>query len=652
MNTEPIGTMRPRSEDGERHYRELFAHTTDGVFVIDVVGARFRIVELNPAEERLIGISNAQAAGRFVDEALAPQIAASLTANYDRCVETMQPLTYEETVALPAGKSSTFVTTLVPVLDGAGRVRRIIGVAHDTTAAMAANAALRASERRFRQLAETIREVFWIMDLGSAEMVYVSSAYEAIWGRTCESLRQAPATWLDAVHPDDRLRVAAAFVQRHASHEPMELTYRIRRPDNTDRWIRDRSFPIFDAHGALAQIVGLAEDMTSLVKTEESLRQAQKLEVVGQLAGGVAHDFNNMLSIILSYAAFLLERLSPDDPLRVEVEEIQHAGERSAELTLQLLGFSRQQLRRPRVMSLEPVIQTTGRMLKRLLGENVRLVLRTPVEVGNIESDPGQIDQLILNLAVNARDAMPAGGDLSIETANVDVTGYHPSVPPGSYVTLTVRDTGQGMNAATLARIFEPFFTTKEIGRGTGLGLAVAFGIVKQNDAHIFVESEEGKGSSFRVYFPRTDRALEPTSSAPPQETVGGHARVLLVEDDDRVRAMMAMILRGRGYEVVERQTGAEALLLCEHDPETFDLLISDVVLARIGGIEMACRLNLTRPQMKVLLVSGYTVNVNALNEAMASGCGFLAKPITPTRLLDKVRSVLDAPLKIRAACP
>jgi two-component system cell cycle sensor histidine kinase/response regulator CckA len=208
------------------------------------------------------------------------------------------------------------------------------------------------------------------------------------------------------------------------------------------------------------------------------------------------------------------------------------------------------------------------------------------------------------------------------------------------------------MNAATLSRIFEPFFTTKEAGHGTGLGLAVAFGIVKQNNAHIVVDTEEGQGSSFRIYFTRTNRALEPMSSVPPRQTVGGHARVLLVEDDDRVRAMMAMILRGRGYEVVERQSGAEALLLCEHDPETFDLLVSDVVLARIGGIEMACRLHETRPQMKVLLVSGYTVNINALNEAMASGCGFLAKPITPTLLLDKVRSVLDGPLKFRAPCP
>ncbi len=384
-----------------------------------------------------------------------------------------------------------------------------------------------------------------------------------------------------------------------------------------------------------------------LRKTEEQLRQAQKMEAIGSLAGGVAHDFNNLLSVILTCTDLALEGMPPGDPRRLELEEVLKAGARAADLTRQLLAFSRKQVLQPRVVDLNHIVSGLEKMLRRLLTEEVELVLLTEPSLGTVYADPGQIEQIVINLAVNARDAMPQGGKLTITTRNAEasdlalIDGTAPA--PAGYVVLAVADTGGGMDAETRTRIFEPFFTTKEPGKGTGLGLSTVFGIVKQSEGHILVESEPGEGSTFKVVLPRTDKRAVTPSSPPSATKLRGHETILLVEDDDQVRAAMRSVLRRQGYEVLEAQNGGEAFLTCEKHRTKIDLLVTDVVMPRMSGTELAARLAALKPEMKVLFVSGYAESLLAQHGLEERRVAFLQKPTTSDALARKVREVLDA---------
>jgi signal transduction histidine kinase len=390
----------------------------------------------------------------------------------------------------------------------------------------------------------------------------------------------------------------------------------------------------------------LQRALEQLRHSEEQLRQAQKLEAVGRLAGGIAHDFNNLLSVILSYTELLLSEPGLEQRNQSELEEIKRAGERAADLTRQMLAFSRQQVLEPKILDLNDVLANLSRMLVRVLGEDIELKILPGGPLGVVKADPGQIEQVVMNLVVNARDAMPRGGKLTIATSNVDLDEEyargHLGVIPGPYVLLSVSDTGVGMNKATQTRIFEPFFTTKERGKGTGLGLSTVFGIVKQSGGNILVYSEPNFGATFKIYLPQASGAAAAVSSQKPALATRGSETILLVEDEDQVRSVADGILRRSGYHVLEARSPAEALFICEQHPARIDLLLSDVVMPGLSGRMLAERISAMRPGIRVLFMSGYTDDAMLHHGVLDSGFAFLQKPFTPGSLSRRVREVLD----------
>ena len=435
---------------------------------------------------------------------------------------------------------------------------------------------------------------------------------------------------LEAFHTTRRnleALLAAAETQRHALAESQE---RLR-------------LALAEVEGSSRQQIGSEQESrkraeSALRSTEEQLRQAQKMEAIGRLAGGVAHDFNNLLTVILSYSTLLIDRLRPGERLREDLEEIRTAGLRAAALTQQLLAFSRKQVLQPRVVDLNQVTRGMQHMIERLIGEDVQLSVRLAPDLGKVKCDPGQIEHVIMNLAVNARDAMPAGGKLLIETSMVEDGA-------GRQVMLAVTDTGEGMDAQTRLRVFEPFFTTKPQGKGTGLGLSTAYGIVQQSGGSLSVESERGAGATFRMLLPETHVAEETPAAAEANPVPhGGAERVLLVEDEEQVRAILRAILERGGYKVLSACNGREALQLFEAEREPIEIVITDVVMPEMSGRELVERLIARCPGLRVLFISGYNDNVIGRDGELDANVAFLQKPLTPEALLRKTREVLDAP--------
>jgi nitrogen-specific signal transduction histidine kinase/CheY-like chemotaxis protein len=404
--------------------------------------------------------------------------------------------------------------------------------------------------------------------------------------------------------------------------------------------------PVRDALGEVTHFIATKQDVTEHKQLGQQLIQAQKMEAVGRLAGGVAHDFNNLLTIINGYAALLSEETSTEDPRRARLKEILMAGERAASLTRQLLAFSRRQVLEPRVLNLNSVLADIEKMLRRLIGEDVELVSTLKPDVGRVKVDPGQIEQVIMNLALNARDAMPEGGKLLIETSNVEIdekyVRSHSPMMPGKYVMVAVSDTGCGMDLDTQAHIFEPFFTTKEEGRGTGLGLATVYGIVKQSGGFIWVYSEPGRGSTFKIYLPFIEENVPKAKPAKVRtKQVKGSETVLVVEDEGGVRSLVCQTLASQGYKVLEAAGAAQALKISEQHTEPIHLLLTDVVMPQTDGKKLAMRLSTLHPETKVLYMSGYTDDAIVRHGILNVGTSFLQKPFLPRVLLLKIREVL-----------
>jgi signal transduction histidine kinase/ActR/RegA family two-component response regulator len=439
-------------------------------------------------------------------------------------------------------------------------------------------------------------------------------------------------------------RIAEEF-RTHASRMEAEVFRRAQEIQEANRELRELQAQL--ELRVEARTEDLVRSNQALRRSEEQLRQAQKLEAIGRLAGGVAHDFNNLLTAIMGHSHFLHQRFESDDPAARDAEDILKAAERAASLTRQLLAFSRQQILEPKVLDLNVIITDLDRMLRRLIGEDIDLVTAPLKDLGQVKADPGQIEQVLINLVVNARDAMPDGGKLTIETANVDLDeGYAQAridLTPGRYVMVAVSDNGCGMSRETASRIFEPFFTTKPMGQGTGLGLSTVHGIVKQSEGHIEVYTELGQGTTFKVYLPRVEEVAEDRPVAQPEVLDHpGHGTILLVEDEDIIRRVIVTSLRMSGYTVIEATDGSDAISVCENRDQPIDLLITDIVMPLMSGPELVRRVRAVRPRLPTLLISGYTDRALVHQGIRGTGMAFLQKPFTPDVLARKVREVLD----------
>jgi PAS domain S-box-containing protein len=511
------------------------------------------------------------------------------------------------------------------------RIRSHLDTARDR------HSALRASETRFRRLAESGIVGITVSD-ASGHILEANAAFLAMVGYSSEDLRAGRLDWRSLASPE--LATAPEPHEGGAIVAPRQREFRKR---------DGRCVPALVAVAPLegGESMTISLDLSERKRLEEQFRQAQKMEAVGRLAGGIAHDFNNMLTVIISYAEMIFQDLGVDEPLRADIDEIRTAGRRATDLTRQLLAFSRQQVLEPKVLDLNQTVAGMEKMLRRLLGADIELTTLPSADLGFVRADPGQVEQIVMNLAVNSRDAMPKGGRLTIQTADVEVPPYgtvpRPDVPPGAYVMLAVTDTGVGMDSETQARAFEPFFTTKGQGKGTGLGLATVFGIVKQSGGHVVVESGPGRGTTFTVYLPKVvgePRAL--STSRPTPETNRGNETILLVEDDDQVRALAGNVLRRQGYVVLEAPSAGEALLVCEQHASSIHLLLSDVILPRMRGPALAERVVAMRPETMVLFMSGYVDDESVQQSLSGSDVAYLQKPLTPASLTQKVREVLD----------
>ncbi len=633
-------TERKRAEEAlrasEERYRAMVENEPQCVKVLAPDGT---LLDMNAAGLRMIQADSLeQVRGQDVVELVAPAYRQAFRDLHRRVMAGGGGALEFEIIGLQ-GRRRWLETHAVPLRDADGRVTGLLGITGDITERKRADDELRRSENRYRSLVRGALYGIYRSTIGG-RLLEANPALVTMLGYDSEAELLA-GDWATQVYqdPSERARLVREYQEAHRI-DGVEAHWK--KKDGTPLTVRLSGRVMRDAAGNLTGYEMIAEDVTAQRALEQQFRQAQKMEAVGQLAGGVAHDFNNLLTAILGSTDLLLLDLPQEDPRREELLAIRDAGGRAATLTRQLLAFSRRQVLQPRVIGLNQVVAGLEKLLPRVIGEDIRLETVLVPDLARVSADSGQIEQVILNLVVNARDAMPEGGRLTIETANTYLDGAfalgHPVVAPGPYVRLSVSDTGHGMDDATRVRVFEPFFTTKGPGKGTGLGLATVYGIVKQSGGYIFVRSEPGRGTTFDVYLPPVEQPIENAPGAPESPGVeAGSETILLVEDDASVRGLARRALERYGYRVIEAGNGREALDVMRRHEGVINLLLTDIVMPEMGGRRSAEHVMLARPGIKVLYMSGYSgAEQPAEREAL------IQKPFTPESLARKVRDVLD----------
>ncbi len=626
---------------GEERFRALIEHGAD---VVALVAPDGTLLFASHSIERLLGFAPAELVGRPAFERVHPDDLPRINAALRDIVASP---------GTPAGlelrwrhKDGSWRHIDAVAVDRLAEpaVGAIVVNFRDVSERRTAEAALRESEERYRTLVEGVRDIIFALS-PEGTIASLNPAFETIAGWRREEWVGRPFERL--VHPED-LPLALELLGRVVRGELRPASqFRVQTAKGDYRVGEFSATPQLH-EGRLVGILGIGRDVTERVQLEQQLRQAQKMEAVGRLAGGIAHDFNNILTAITGYADLLLEDLAATDPRRQDADEIHKAADRAAGLTRQLLAFSRQQVLQPTVLEVNKLVSDLEKMLRRLLGEDVELSTRLAPTTGRVKADPGQLEQVVMNLAVNARDAMPSGGKLTLETANVDLdeayAADHYPARAGPFVMLAVSDTGIGMSEETQAHMFEPFFTTKEKGKGTGLGLATVYGIIKQSGGFIWVYSEVGHGTTFKLYLPRVEELAERAAAPAPARTrpARGTETVLVVEDEAPVRNVARQVLERHGYSVLEAPSAEAALDIATRYSGTIHLLLTDVVMPGLNGRELASRLADLRPDARVIFMSGYTDDAVTRHGVLEPGSAYVQKPFTPDAIARKVREVLD----------
>jgi PAS domain S-box-containing protein len=634
----------------EENYRSIFENAVEGIFQSTLDG---RFMTVNPALARILGYESPAAAIRQItDISMQLYVDPVSRAESNRIVEEQGVLVgYEFEAYRRSGEKIWLSENRRVVVNEKGEPIYYEGTLEDITANKRAEVEMRKSEERYRELVENARDIIYEHDL-KGNYTSINNAGQQITGY---SRAEALALNLEQTIAPGYLNIARQMIRRKLAGEVVtayELD--ILKKDGGRVPVEVNTRLVYH-EGVPVGVQGIARDITerkrleeALRESEEQLRQSQKLEAIGQLAGGVAHDFNNLLTAINGYSALALRRLGNDHAITPYLEEIKKAGDRAANLTRQLLAFGRKQLLQPLAINVNDIVSDMSKLLKRLIGENIQLATKLGDDIKQIKADPGQLEQVLVNLVVNARDAMPRGGRVTIETANTILDGKyarkHVGVTPGEYVMLAVSDTGTGMDHETRTHIFEPFFTTKEKDKGTGLGLSTVYGIVKQSGGNVWVYSELNKGTTFKVYLPQIQEEPEFQVAASAETSINsGSETVLLVEDEDTVRRLASELLQDSGYKVLEANGGEEAIQLFRDCEEPIDLLITDVVMPRISGKEVADQLRLVHPETRVLFMSGYTDEAIVHHGIVDYGIAFIQKPFSEQALAQKVREVLDS---------
>lgn len=622
----------------ELRYRRLFETAQDGILILDADTGR--IVDANPFMVAMLGYSHADFLGKELWEiGLFKDIEDARAAFVE--LKAVGYIRYND-LPLKTSTGRHIAVEFVSNRYQVGESSVIQCNIRETTVRKQTEDSLRESERLNRNLVEHLPHRIIVKDRNSTTL-FCNSNYARDVGLPVgeiigkDAFAFHPPELAEAYHQDDR------NVMSSGESIDVEEVYRV---GDDDIWVHTVKVPYRDETGETIGVLVVFEDVTERKELEAKLRQSQKLEGIGQLAGGVAHDFNNLLTVILGHCELMTRALDPRDPLTSNLDEIRQCGNRAAELTRQLLAFSRRQVLQVKILDLNALVTGVNTMLQRLIGEDVDLQLALAPNLGHIKADPGQIEQVIVNLVVNARDAMPNGGRLTVETANAvldaEYAAQHVAVAPGAYVVLSVTDSGCGMDAATAGRIFEPFFTTKPPGKGTGLGLSTAYGIVKQSGGNIWCYSEVGQGTTFKIYLPVVAGGETNLWSKQPAPAAGGIETLLLAEDDESVRNLIRQMLVADGYTVIATANGAEALAEFESRGEEVDLVITDLVMPDMGGRELEKRLIEINPDVKMLFVSGYAGDAASRHGIVEEGATFLAKPFSHDALGRKIRELLD----------